>query len=245
MGFLGSGTPSPTLHHEEENPVQIEAVCVLASCRTHTNMTKTCSNKVLHSREDVSEPTGAVQGTATPAALKEAPGGAQVGQTRAETQPPRPRPLGTGCPKGLSWPVLPAPHPCPPRTDGPVPAWRWRNGRRWAGRRGSGQRWPRRGVRARAVSGEERVSEVLLGGHSPRAPSFRPASHWTRAPHANQARRQARHTASLRGTWKAEGDTTRGPDGGTLHPRILNPLWGPWGSLQAAPGVSSQGVPAL
>ena len=65
-----------------------------------------------------------------------------------------------------------------------------------------------------AVSGEERVSEVplgpALGGHSPLAPSFRPASHWTLAPHANQARRRARHIASLRGTWSAEGDTQPG-----------------------------------
>lgn len=165
-----------------------------------------------------------------------------MGQTRAETQPPRPRPLGTGCPKGLSWPVLLAPRPHSPRTDGPAPAWRWRSGRRQAGKRRSGQHWPHQGVRARAVSGEERVSEVplgpALGGASPLAPSFRPASHWTRAPHANQARRRARHTAGLRGTRKAEGDTP-GPRCWGPPPTNPEPSPGSVRSLQAAPGVSS------
>lgn len=74
MGFLGSGTPSPTLHHEEENPVQIEAVCVLASCRTHTNMTKTCSNKVLHSREDDTRAHGSCPGHRHPCSSERGPG---------------------------------------------------------------------------------------------------------------------------------------------------------------------------
>lgn len=187
---------------------------MLASCRTHTNVTKRVQTKYCAARKMMPEPTGAVQGTATPAALRETPGGAQVGQIRAETQPPHPRPLGTGCPKGLSWPVLPAPCPRPSRTDGPAPAWRWRSGRGWEAGVGGRQRRPHRGARPRAVSGEERVSEVppgpALGGHSPLAPSFRPVSHWIRAPHANQARRQARHTAGLWGTRKAGGDTQPG-----------------------------------
>lgn len=145
-----------------------------------------------------------------------------MGQTRAEIQLPHPRPLGTSCPKGLSWLVLSAPCPRPSRTDGPAPAWRWRSGRGWEAGVGGRQRRPHRGVRPRAVSGEERVSEVPPGpalGGAPLAPSFRPVSHWTRAPHANQARRWARHTAGLWGMQKAGGGhTTRGLDGGTLHP---------------------------
>ena len=101
-----------------------------------------------------------------------------MGQTRAETQPPHPWPLGTGCPKGLSWPVLPAPRPCPELMDLHLPE---DGGVEGGGRRGAG---------ADSVSpiGARGLGQPQGRKESPNCPR---AQLWEVTPHGHQASGQS------------------------------------------------------